>query len=306
MAPRQFTLYWSSLERYEQCPQLFLWDRGWGAIDVGGGPGRSKPKPVKKSMHHVIMGQAIQKVIERLFNDELWRSPVGLQAKLEDMAEKEVLYEISRNFIDWRVAPSKAEMFKVVRDGVSGFLRTMKAQKILGPYARAEVELLGWVDKYTPVGGRADLIIRRDDTGLTIFDGKNSQSKGLYTNPDQLRWYALCYYLSFGKIPERLGFIYYRYPAGTLKEDGIVEEGVDWVPVTRADIEGLAKRAVSARRAMEKEKFEPTPSPTACKFCEYETVCDARKAQKAFNAKSRKRKDDVSSVGEEGFMEIGL
>ena len=71
--PRRFTLYWSSLERYEQCPQKFLWYRGWGVIDVGGGPGNKKPKPKRSSEHHAVMGKVIQAVIEDLYNEEWWK-----------------------------------------------------------------------------------------------------------------------------------------------------------------------------------------------------------------------------------------
>jgi len=299
----QKTLYYSPWKLYETCPQAFLWSRGWGKIDVGGGPGRGKPKPVKDSRHHAVMGIAIGAAIESLYRDELWRTPHGLAERLVEKVEKEFLYEISRSFIDWRLAPSKAEMLESCRSGVIGYLRTMKHQRLLGPYAQAEVELLGYVNKYTPVGGRADIIIRRDDTGVTILDGKNSQSKGKYTDPDQVRWYALCYYLAYGKLPDRLGFVYYRYPYGTPKEDGTVEEGVDWIPVTRTDLEGLAARAVDASKAMSKEQFAPTPSPQACKFCDFETVCDARKEQKAANSRGRKKSGDDFG---DGFLDLKM
>lgn len=302
---KQYTLYYSSQEMMERCPQLYLWSRGWGNIDVGGGPGRKKPPPVKDSKHHAVMGIIIQKVIENLYNFEHWKTPQGLGQRLQDMVEKEFQFEIQNNYIDWRQAPPKAELLQICRDGVAGFLRTMKAQRFLGTYARAEVDLLGWIDKYNPIGGRVDLLIQRDDTGVTILDGKNGKEKGKYTSPDQLRWYALCYYLAYGTLPDRLGFVYYRYPYGMVKPDGTIEEGVDWVPVTKADIEGIAERAISVRKAMEKEKFSPTPSPQACKFCAYETVCEARKEQKAQNAKNRKKKTDGLEIGE-GFTDLEL
>lgn len=303
---KEFTLFWSNLEAYEKCPQYFLWNRGWGTIDCGGGPGKRKPKPVEDSRHHALMGIVIQKVIEDMYNNELWKTPVGLPERLADMVVREFNYEVANSYIDWRLSPSKAELLQVCQDGVRGFLRTMKAQRLLGPYARAEVELLGWVNKYTPIGGRADLIIRRDDTGVSILDGKNAKEKGKYTTPDQVRWYALCYYLAYGKLPDRVGFVYYRFPSGTPKADGSVEEGVDWIPVTRPDIEGLAKRAVDARKAMGKEKFAPTPSPQACKFCDYETVCEARKLQKAANSRGRKASSSDVTEGVEGFVDLKM
>lgn len=314
----QFTLYWTNLQRYEECPQKFLWSRGWGDIDVGGGPGRKKPLPVQRSMHHAVMGIVIAAVSERLYNDEWWKDPKSLPQRLVDEVDKEWAYQTSkeRNWIDYRVAGSKASLIKTCKDGILGYLKTMKHHRLLGEYARAEVELLGWIDKYNPVGGRADAIIRREDTGVTILDGKNSNSKGKYTDPDQLRWYALLFYLAYRQLPDRLGFVYYRYPYGTpmedsdgnpvLDEDGKqkIEQGVDWVPFTKDDLRGLAQRAVKARRGMDKEKFQATPSPKVCRFCDYETVCPERQEQKAANR--RNRKPDVAEIAAgDGFIDLG-
>lgn len=311
---KPFTLYWSNLERYENCPQSFLWAKGWGAIDCGGGPGKKKPMPYKDSRHHAIMGIVIQGVIEKLYNDELWRDPGGLVNRLVDMTKREFKYQISkpRNYIDWRIAPSRAEMLEVCISGVVGYLRTMKHNRFLGEYAKCEVDIVGYVNKYTPIGGRVDFIIRRPDDGvlpgITILDGKNSKSKGRYTNPDQLRWYAMCFYLQFGRLPDRLGFVYFRYPHGTPVEggdEGEIDPGVDWIPFTKEDIQGLAQRAVAARKGMDKEKFDPTPTPKGCKWCRYETVCDARKAQKKANSRRPKNTDDLLQ-GTDGFVEFGF
>ena len=317
---KKFTLYWSSLKRYEECPQAFLWYRGWGAIDLGGGPGRPKPQPFRSSRHHAVMGIVIANVIERLYNDELWRDPVGLADRLEKMVDVEWgrVTAKKKNWVDHRVAGSKYELTKVCKDGVRGFLRTMKQHRLLGEYARAEVELLGWIDKYNPVGGRADLIIRRQDTGTSILDGKNAKSKGKYTDPDQLRWYAMLYYLAYRQMPDRLGFNYFRYPYGTPMVDDKgnpvtneetgqqeIEQGVDWVEFTKDDLKGLAHRAVEARRGMDKEKFAPTPVPSICRWCDYETVCESRQAQKAGNRRRKPKKIDVLE-GSNGFKDFTM
>ncbi len=317
---RKFTLYWSSLAKYEACPQSFLWGRGWGNIDVGGGPGRKKPPPFITSRHHAVMGIVLANVMERLYNDEMWREPDGLADRLEKMIEREWEFVTAKksNFVDYRVAGSKHELLKVCKDGIRGFLRTMKHQRLLGGYARSEVELLGWIDKYNPVGGRADLIIRRDDTGISILDGTNAKSKGKYTDPDQLRWYAMLFYLAYREMPNRLGFVYFRYPYGQPMVDDKgepvldeetgkqkIEQGVDWVDFTKDDLKGLAHRAVAARKGMEKEKFEATPVPSVCRWCDYETVCEARQAQKAQNR--RKKPKSVEAIeGSGGFTDFSL
>ena len=306
MSGRKFTLYWSSLELYEKCPQKFLWSKGWGVIDVGAGPGKRMPKPVKRSFHHALMGIVIQAVIERLYNDELWKEPKGLSDRLMKMVSREFTLELNKQFVDWRFSPAQSELLQVCKDGVYGYLKTMKQHKLLGPYARCEIDLVGFVNKYTPVGGRADFIIRTQNNEVLILDGKNSLSKGKYTDPDQLRWYALLFYLAYGRMPDKLGFVYYRYPYGTPIEDSEdMESGVDWVDFSREDLKGLANRAVEALKSIEREKFDPVPSPSNCRFCDYETVCEARLAQKKSRARKPKNVEDLLE-GKDGIVELGL
>jgi len=290
---------------YEECPQQFLWAKGWGTLDVGGGPGKRKPKPVQKSEHHAVMGTAIQYAIEQFYNSELWRllTPEQLRDRLLELAEESFKLEIAHRYIDWRLAPPQEELRQTIRDGVLGYMRTLKTHMLLGPYAKAEVELLGYIDKYTPVGGRADMILRREDTGITILDGKNGKRyKGgvTYTDPDQLRWYAMLFYLCHQRLPDRLGFVYYRYPAGAPvlddagKPTGETEPGIVWVPCSMEDAKGLAQRAVDARKGMAKEQFSACPSYKRCNFCDFNTVCPARLAQKEANRRApRDAKSDL-------------
>lgn len=295
---REYTLYWTSLELYETCPQKYLWSRGWGTIDVGGGPGRPKPLPLKDSEHHRAMGKALSKVVEDFYNLELWRNHVGLRERMMERAEREISLEIARSYIDYRVSPSKSEMVQICREGAARFLTTVSYDKLLGEYARAEVNLIGKIDANTPIGGRADIVIRRSPTDVIILDGKNSQSKGKYTDPDQLRWYALCYRLVHGQLPHRLGFVYFRFPA----DPDAGTSGVDWVTFTEADVDRLAERAIVCSTGMREERFHPTPSPKNCKFCDFETVCSARQDQK--NMRSRKPKGDTDTPT--GFFELGF
>lgn len=333
MSTRRFTLYWSSMTTYEACPQSFLWGRGWGTIDLGQGPGRPKKVPVQSSEHHAIMGIVLANFWEWLYNEEQWKHPEGLVDRMLDRARKEFSRLCMSKYVDWRLAPSREEMWQILEDGIRGYFRTMKHHKLLGPYARSEVDLVCYINKWTPVGGRADLIFRRNEDGkdlITILDGKNSRrykgSKGklfTYTDPDQLRWYAMCFYLSYKRMPDRLGFIYFRYPYGQEKLDGDgdpipavdengiplghneIEEGVEWVDFTRDDLKGIAQRAVDAMRGMNREKFEARPEPKTCKFCAYETVCPERQAQKQANRRNKKSSQSVFD-GQTGLIQFGF
>jgi hypothetical protein len=305
MVKRVRTLYWSHLKAYEECPQKCLWHYGWGDIDLGRGPGKGKPKPLDKSMHHAVMGIVIQAVLEDLYNKELWKHPQGLKKRLVEMTKEKLTSTLPQFYIDWNDSPPFEELEQVCVDGVLGYLDTMKAHRLLGVYARSEVELFGFAESWLPVGGRADFVVRRDDTGITLLDGKNSGTKMKWVDPDQLRWYALCFSLGYRKIPDRLGFVWFRYP----HNETTGESGVDWVEFTKRDLVSLADRAKKVRRGQEAEKFKPTPSYKVCRFCDYESVCEARQEAKAQNAAKRNRKNTSLPIFDEnegGVFELGF
>jgi hypothetical protein len=290
------------------------------------------------------MGIVLAAVIEDFYNCELWKESKGLRGRLEDLTAKKLTLEIANNYIDWRLSPPKDEMLHICTEGAINFVRkTLKKHRLLGPYARSEVDLIGFIDKWNPIGGRADIVFRRDDTGVTILDGKNSKEHWdktanvpmYYTDPDQLRWYALCFYYAYRQMPDRLGFVYFRYPTGYTWEkeaeryareaqeagtkatrewkekaaafykDREPATGIVWVEFSREDLKGLAKRGIDVRRAMEREQFGAAPSPANCRFCDYETVCPERQAQKKKKSRRGKKTDPISDDAN-GFVQLTL
>lgn len=298
-------IYWSTISLYGECPQKYLWMRGHKGIDLGGGPGRSKPLPIMKSEHDALMGSVLSKAIEHLYNDELYKSPSTLIQRLEDLTERAFKLELGERYVDWKKSPPKDVLLKTCVDGAIGYLRTMKANKLLGTYSRSEVDLSA-VSKpgdLFQISGRPDLIIEREDNGVTILDGKNAKTPGKYTDPDQLKWYAFCYYLVNNKLPDRLAFCYFRYPYNSPPEGfkGDSWSGLVSVDFSQDDFEALDRRARETILGIGSGKFDPTPSPSVCRLCEYETVCEARQAQKSSRSRRKKEKPSILS-GSTGFQ----
>lgn len=285
-------LYWSTIELYGACPQKYLWSRGHKDIDVGGGPGKKKPLKVLRSEHDKLMGHVLSSAIERLYNDELWMEPATTFKKLMDVVEREFTLALSDHYIDWKESPPKEALLQTCKDGIQGFIRTMKANKLVGSYARSEVDLAARSkpEDLFMMGGRPDLIIKREDTGITIIDGKNSKTPGKYTDPDQLRWYAFCYYLVHGVIPDNLFFCYFRYPYGSPHKDhkGDPWTGLARVEVTKEHFEDLDQRARRTILGIATKAFDPTPKPSVCRLCDYEPECEARQSTKRSRRKSVK------------------
>jgi hypothetical protein len=303
MAQHVRTLYWSHLKAYEECPQKYLWGYGWEDIELGRGPGKGKPRPVDDSKHHAVMGIVIQAVLEDFYNEYWWKHPEGLRERLIQGTKDKLVSTLPRFYVDWEKTTFE-EMEEICINGVLGYMQTVKAHKLVGVYAKSEVELFGQVASWLPLGGRADFVIRREDTGISLLDGKNSGTKMKYVDPDQLRWYALCFSLGFHRLPDRLGFVWFRYPHDP--ETG--EEGIDWVDFTRRDLADLVERAKAVRRGQEHRRFKPTPSYKVCRFCDFESVCPARLEAKMANAAKRQRKTPELPIidSSNGVLEFGF
>jgi hypothetical protein len=337
---KEKALWWSSFNTYEDCGQQFLWKYGVPGIELGGGLGKPKPKPTKRSEHHMVMGKTIQYAIECLYNDHLWKkifmrgegslTPQELSHQLAGIARERLLREIGSSHILWRESPSHAELEDLCVNGVVGYLKTMVAHRLVGDYSRAEKFLSGAIPcqgggpSSVAVGARVDMIIRRSKPpreGITILDGKNSKYRGKYTDHDQLKFYALVFYLGYRRLPDHLGFVYYRFPAGTPLEESPYfkpsvdfsfdsDPGVDWIPVDRNDIRSMAQRVVAVRQGIFRGDFDPDPEPSKCRFCDWEKVCESRQAQKEENRRKRKVKKitlppiESGDGFDDGFIEV--
>ena len=81
--------------------------------------------------------------------------------------------------------------------------------------------------------------------------------------------------------------------------------GVVEVPFTVDAVRGIAAEARKTYRRMQREEFDPTPSPDNCRFCDFENECPARIAQKKKNrrppSKAQKKIEESS-----GFVDLDL
>lgn len=310
MARKDSPLYPSQLFNYEKCGQKFLWQSGWEGIDLGQGPGKPKVKPADKSKHHALMGITIQGVLEDFYNKELWKGDTeNIEKRLIEMVRYRFSEELQTVHVDWTQSPAWDELLLTCETGVKNYLKTMKAHRLLGPYAKSEVKLKAPLGDDLLLAGKVDFLIQRPDTGVSIMDGKNSMTKMKYVDPDQLRFYALVFSLQYGQLPDRIGFVWFRYPY----DEELGEEGVDWVPFTRRDLTSLAERSIVAKQGMIREEFDARPVAKHCKLCDYESVCPQRQAHKEANRKKRKSKKpaslpivDTNGPVDIGFLDDGL
>jgi len=304
-AKKEYVLSWSHYNAYKKkCPRNFLWTYGWKDIDVGGGPGKPKPMIHKRSEHYAVEGIVTQRVVERMYNDGLLKDPSTLLPKLEYYLDVDLKNNLEGRYIDWKKAGSQQIIRHDCWKEILGYLKTMKAHNLVGSYMKAEEGLYARLKGSWPIYGRVDLLIRRKDAGTLILDGKTTRKKER-ADPDQLQFYALCFYVaSSGQLPDRLGFVFYRFPYGMVNEEGEIEQGVEWYRFSRHDLEKMAKKVLKVRMGMENKKFKPRPIPKVCRWCDYEDLCPERQVQREKNSKGLRKQVKIPDGA--GFIDLGL
>jgi hypothetical protein len=240
-----------------------------------------------------VYGSVVGALFEDFYNQKLWQEdqPKNLMKdKVEGMVKKILRQETTpkhgraAGVLLWKgsgkgqnpkgLYANEAELIEDVKEAVDRGFKIIKQYRLLGPRAEAEVKLDSNVGSHI-LGGRADFVMVRTTphSDLCILDGKGSRHRGNYVSPKQLLWYAMLYRLRFGEMPDKLGFVYWRYAP---------PESMDWVEFSAVDLDQLMEEVLSdlgkieaakanlptaLNQGLAREEFKPKPNEDSCRFC---------------------------------------
>ncbi len=148
---------------------------------------------------------------------------------------------------------------------VPGGVETIRRHRLVTPGSVAELDLTQEYrrgDVTMKLGGRADFLHRGPGPSVTLQDGKGSKYREQYVDTSQLVWYATLHYLKYGVAPDRVGFIYWRFPADPLQ----------WVDYGEPDMRTVLDRAFETEEKVRLQMFDPSPSVN-CRRCDYVSGC---------------------------------
>lgn len=268
-----------------------------------------------------IFGSAVGTVFEDFYAHKIWaqKEPVSaLLARVNDTVKKVIEGQTlpSRGrpggVLLWKgegpnqnpigMYENLAELTADVKDAVQRGVRIIRRHRLLGPRADAEVKLDYTTEDGHIMGGRADFIIQRikPDSDLLIIDGKGTKHKNR-VDPKQLHWYATLNWKHTGKLPDKLAFLFWKFPP---------DEAMDWITINEDEAETLYEEVNDAfREILSKEEiapkgsapkhaigvFTPKPSEKNCRFCPYTKHCpkgaeiQERIKQRSEETQSKKR-----------------
>lgn len=247
-------LSYSAYKNYKECPLRYLKQN----VE------REKPK-VPKDEYNVVYGSVVQKVFENFYNDQIWRKGKMARDVLVDSVPSIFQNLISKRNIFWDKhgdEEGKQELLHDCVESVRVNVDVIKEHKLIGPFAKSEVNTYCYLNSQDQIGGRIDFVIKKENQVL-LLDGKGSKYRDRYLDKTQLHWYALSYYILHRRMPDSLWFWLYRFP-----EDPLIEIEFD-----TALLKNLKNEILETILNIKKRQFKPTPSSKSCKFCPYSGEC---------------------------------
>jgi ribosome-associated toxin RatA of RatAB toxin-antitoxin module len=252
-----------------------------------------RPSETPRNDYFTIYGKLTEKFFQYFCN--IWRftmpymPPEEIRFKLKKIYDNILLGSV----VNWTgpyVTASKDEIFEQSCSDICAIMDSPNQNYFLS--TKAEVSIGVLTKMGIEITGRLDFIhtepLSKTDV---VFDGKGTNKIGKNISADQVLFYALLYFFHFKKVPNSLGFFYYRYNT--------------FSPISiNLDIlnEFRAKLSLSLNQLVNDSEFKATPSPRACKYCNYQTNCQECLADRV----SRKRgsKLDFPDLG--GVQELSF
>jgi hypothetical protein len=273
-------LSYSGHKTYSVCPKQY-----WHSYLDKTAP--EKPENKVNSLYGSVVGT----LFEIFYADRLWMKK-GVEELLLSMAEETldriVVKETQKGVVEYKDKDKasnykdRAALLKDVRESIPRGIGIIRYHRLLGTDAEAEVKLDSWVGGHR-IGGRADFIMTRlrPHGDLVILDGKGSKWREKYVDPWQLKWYAMLYREKHAAVPDALGFVFWRSDP---------EEGMDWVPFSRLDLDELKEAVLvsathieagkakldevgKAEQAQVLHELFPAKPSRDCKLCAFLATC---------------------------------
>lgn len=226
-----------------------------------------------------------------------------MKSQASTVLEKVITDDQRGKIIDWDDPKAnynnREGLLEDIRLGIPRGIRIIREHRLLGPIAVAEMKLDHRYDNHM-VGGRADFVIEREkEKDVIILDGKGSKHGKKYVEDAQLKWYAFLYEQKTGRLPDKLGFVFWRF-------DG--DKALHWIPVDRDDIHTLKEEVLGTMTRIEasvkhlnlltekpkaafeaREEFFPAQPSFSCNLCSFLGLCDEGKKATGANGYSSKQ-----------------
>jgi len=251
---------------------------------------RKAPPTVPLNDYHTLYGNLVGKFFELYCNEWRYKTPYIFPEIVEERLHiliKGILLTTDVDFTAPGCTKSKEEIIKEAAVDINRIFDTETLNYFLN--TRAEVEIQLTLKTGDLLNGRLDFIHNNLDDTVVIIDGKGGKTKGKNVTERQLLFYALLYTLHHKRMPDQLGFFYYRY---NCFEPIVFNEKIlnDFRAEVAQDVKDLNERPTNA-----------TPSAKSCQYCKYLIGCI-----EGTEAKVKRSRGSRVKLEGDGLIEFGL
>lgn len=258
-------LSYSQYRTFIQCPRLYHYQ----ATKV--------EPPVKSSSYFALYGMLIEAFFKKYTNVYTKQGVVLTDGNIREILKNLWEYILEKSYVDW-AEPWVSETSEQIFEGVySDVLLNMKTFSFWKE-AQSEVSFEVLLKKSQDIlSCRMDFIWRKGDGTVEILDGKGTKKMD-QVDIEQLLFYALMYLLRNKRIPDKLGFLYYKYQV------------IKYIDFDMDAVMGFKDKLALVKKAINETKvFEPKVGLSKqCKWCSYKFGCDAYNAKKDANQEKKR------------------
>jgi CRISPR/Cas system-associated exonuclease Cas4 (RecB family) len=261
---------------YVECPRKYRWYKD------------KKVPSVKGSKYFALYGIAIQRFFEFYVNKYVKKGIKLTDEQIKLFVRQDWEKILDKEYVVWDDLWCKQNSEEIFLSVYEDILSNLKVFDFFDK-ARAEVCYNILLKKsQDEINGRIDFIVKNEDGTVEILDGKGSTKLEKNVDTEQLYFYSLMYLLRNKKLPDKIGFWYYKF------------QKIIYVPIDlKTIIEFKNKFALVKKAIKEDTTWEPRVKITkGCNFCDYKADCDAFLRKKEENRIKLGRGMPVPAIGE--------
>lgn len=259
---------------YKTCPLQYKW--------------RFVQKPtfwVRWDRTNAFIGLLLMKLVERFYQEKWWSLPDCVERMRKAIPTTTIqILAAEKIYLSDEI---REKWNQVAHDTVPTIVNAIREYKFLSDdmYVEREEEV--------PLSGTEDVLQLRPDFVIfreaeyTLLDGKGGSTVGRYVDNDQLYFYAGALESIYKRLPDRLGFWWFRHGKLVL------------IPITPEHVETVRDKARGYVAGIKAGLFEAKPG-SHCRLCDYRVGCDKGKEF----LESKVKIDPVEIPG--NFGEVGF
>lgn len=238
-----FTLSPSSIKAYEDCPLKFKYQK---IMRV--------PQPASVATD---LGTVIHAVTEDMAKDKAKGEKLTKEKGMEKLKDKWI-FRSYQNQTDENNAVGRAEqMIETYVNWEEQTKNTLVGTEIPFEIKIGEITFTGRIDRLEKnPNGKYEVV--------DFKSGSSVKSKNKAKVDPQLNIYAKAVEKMKGELPAKASLFY-------VEKNKMVE-----YPVSRESVDEAIEGIIEMTKEILKENFKATPSFQACKFCSYQSICDAK------------------------------